>query len=326
MKPLPMPNTQALSTLFAITSGHQLSKARLKPVADTQGAIAYVSRTHQHNGIDGWTASIPGITPSPAGSITVCLRSRNHALASFVQPFPFYTSYHVAVLTPLVPMSTAEKLWWCKCIEQNRFRFNFGRQANRTLGSLLVPSRIPDAVKNLQAPELTVAASSKIDRFSIKDWDLIKLTDLFELLPGKQNVRRNTQTGKTPWVSGSIKNNGISAYVNLDPEFPAGCLTVANNGSIGATFYQPDPFTASADVTVLRPKFDMSLMCGLFLCAAIRHESFRYNYARKWTLGRMEATKIRFPLDEAGNADPRIIEAIVKQSPSATLVEDAFII
>ena len=318
-----MPRTQAVCSLFAIGSGHQLSKSRLEPLADASEAVAYVSRTHRRNGLDAWTAPIPGLTPSPAGAITVCLRSRNHALASFVQPFAFYTSYHVAVLTPLSPMSTAEKLWWCKCIEQNRFRFNFGRQANRTLGALQVPAAVPDSVKSLQVPKLAKAGATKALKLPIASWPKVTLTDLFDLLPGKQSVRRNMARGKTPWVSGSDENNGITGYVDVVPEFEAGCLTVASNGSIGASFYQPDPFTASADVTVLRPRFDMGALCGLFLCSLMRHESFRYNYARKWTMGRMQTTRIPFPMDSLGKPDPTAVEAAVKGSPYAQLIDVA---
>lgn len=316
-----MSKTQALSSLFAIASGHQLSTARLIPVEGEKGQIAYVSRTHRRNGLDGWTLPIPGLEPSPAGAISVCLRSRNHALASFVQPFPFYTSYHVAVLTPLAPMSTAEKLWWCKCIEQNRFRFSFGRQANRTLGSLQVPSAVPVSVSTRQAPTLTKAGLSKAGKLPVGVWPLVKLTELFDLLPGKQSVRRNMETGSVPWVSGSAENNGITGYVDVKPEFEAGCITVASNGSIGESFYQPDPFTASADVTVLRPKFSMSPLCGLFVCAVMRHESFRYNYARKWTTGRMLETRIPFPLSGSGEPDTAEVEAAIRMSPYVSLID-----
>ncbi|MBI2726921.1 MAG: restriction endonuclease subunit S [Polaromonas sp.] len=315
-----MSKTQPLSALFKISGGHQLSKAKLKAVASDSDPVAYVSRTHRRNGLDGWTAPLPGLAPSPSGSITVCLRSRNHALASFVQPFPFYTSFHVAVLTPFKEMSEAELLWWCKCIEQNRFRFNFGRQANRTLGALLVPAEVPQEILELKAPVLAKSAATGMV-ISMKGWPLVNVTDLFDLLPGKQTVRRSMQSGDTPWVSGSAENNGITAYVDKLPEFEAGCLTVANNGSIGSTFYQPDAFTASSDVTVLKPKFKMSVVCALFICALLRKEAFRYNYARKWTMGRMLATRIPFPLKSDGIPHTSVVEEIMRLSPYAELVD-----
>lgn len=41
-------------------------------------------------------------------------------------------------------MTTVEKLWWFRCIWVNRHKFSYGRQANRTLGSLLVPDEAPE--------------------------------------------------------------------------------------------------------------------------------------------------------------------------------------
>jgi hypothetical protein len=59
---------------------------------------------------------------------------------AFLQPAPFYTGFHVMVLKPIAPMSNQEKLWWAMCITANRFRFGFGRQANRTLKDLVLPN------------------------------------------------------------------------------------------------------------------------------------------------------------------------------------------
>jgi hypothetical protein len=79
------------------------------------------------------------------GLITVAL-SGSSVLSSFVQLEPFVTAFHVAVLVPRREMGLGEKLWWCRCIEANQYRYNFGRQANRTLASLRVPTSIPEWV------------------------------------------------------------------------------------------------------------------------------------------------------------------------------------
>jgi hypothetical protein len=36
-------------------------------------------------------------------------------------------------------MSVEQKLFFCMCIRANKFRFNYGRQANKTLRELLIP-------------------------------------------------------------------------------------------------------------------------------------------------------------------------------------------
>lgn len=45
-------------------------------------------------------------------------------------------------------MSVEQKLFFCMCIRSNKFRFNYGRQANKTLRELLIPdiAEVPDWV------------------------------------------------------------------------------------------------------------------------------------------------------------------------------------
>ena len=55
---------------------------------------------------------------------------------------PFYTAQNIDVLEPLTEMSLEVKLYYCLCIEANRFRYStFGREANRTLRKLAIPTR-----------------------------------------------------------------------------------------------------------------------------------------------------------------------------------------
>jgi hypothetical protein len=283
-----------LDSLFEISSGHQLALVHLKETSEADG-IAYVARSHRNNGITAWVEPITDLEPAPAGCISVALRSRNQSLASFVQPRPFYTSYHVAILTPLQPMTLAAKLWYCGCIESNRFRFNFGRQANRTLGTLKVPSEIPAWVESTAYRRMKRETQQHPPMLHAAHWTEYRLVELFDLQPGRYTSRRDLPDGPTPFIAASDADNGVGQWVAVDPDWPGGQITVANNGSVGSAFYQPRPFTASRDVTVLSPKFSMTAGAALFICTVIRLEAFRFNYARKWTVSRMHASTIRLP-------------------------------
>jgi hypothetical protein len=74
---------------------------------------------------------------------------KGSVLSSFVQSEDFYIAHQIAVLYPKEEMSLAEKLFYCVAIETNRYRFNYGRQADRTLKDLKLPSRdeVPDWVE-----------------------------------------------------------------------------------------------------------------------------------------------------------------------------------
>ncbi len=135
-----------LNTLFRISHGNKLDLNKLE-VSHPKGedAIVFVNRSGEKNGFGSYVRAIPGIEPFNAGLITVALGGST--LASFVQSRPFYTAQNIDVLEPYAPMSLEIKLYYCLCIEANRFRYStFGREANRTLQSLLLPAMtdIPD--------------------------------------------------------------------------------------------------------------------------------------------------------------------------------------
>lgn len=100
-------------------------------------------------------------------------------------------------------------------------------------------------------------------------------------------------------------------------------ISVAYNGSVAETFYQPVPFWATDDVNVLYPKFKMSPETALFICAIIRQEKYRFNYGRKWHLDRMNAHEIKLPVKKDGGIDLLFMERYIKSLPYSSQVESS---
>jgi len=127
-----------LQHLFSIDRGSKLDLNKMEECDPSEDAVVFVNRSAANNGIVGWVKRIPALDPYPTGSITVALGGST--LASFVQSKPFYTGQNIDVLTPRKKMTNEVKLYYCLSIEANRFRYStFGREANRTLKTLLVP-------------------------------------------------------------------------------------------------------------------------------------------------------------------------------------------
>ena len=63
----------------------------------------------------------------------------------------------------------------------------------------------------------------------------------------------------------------------------------------------------------------MSPACALFICAVIRHESFRYNYARKWTIPKMRESLIKLPSKD-GLPDVDRIETFMNSLPLSWMI------
>lgn len=127
-----------LHRVFNIEHGNKFDLNKMEQCAPATDAVAFVGRSGEKNGIVAFVRKLNSREPYDTGLITVALGGA--ALSSFVQPRRFYTAQNIDVLQPLAPMSLDVKLYYCLCIETNRFRYStFGREANRTLKNLLVP-------------------------------------------------------------------------------------------------------------------------------------------------------------------------------------------
>ncbi|MDP9988647.1 hypothetical protein J2S98_003835 [Arthrobacter oryzae] len=123
--------------LFDIRYGQSLELNRLSRVTPPEG-VNFVSRTDRNNGVSARVEAPAGVVLGQPGELTVALGGS--PLATFLQPEPFLCGRDVAILKPKIEMTDAEKLYWAMCIKANRYRFSYGRQANRTLSSLKLPT------------------------------------------------------------------------------------------------------------------------------------------------------------------------------------------
>lgn len=125
----------ALSTLFSVTYGVNLELNRM--TVNVNG-IPFVGRSDRNNGVTARVALSPGVVPNPSGTLSVA--GGGSVLATFLQLEPYYSGRDLFYLTALEPMSDSQKLYYCACIRSNRYRYSYGRQANKTLKDLLIPA------------------------------------------------------------------------------------------------------------------------------------------------------------------------------------------
>ena len=123
-----------VSDLFDVIYGSNLELNALE--LDPDG-VNFVSRTAQNNGVSAKVKMVIGEEPIEAGMLPVA--GGGSVAETFLQPEPFYSGRDLFYLRPKVPMSVEQKLFFCMCIRANKFRFNYGRQANKTLPGLLIP-------------------------------------------------------------------------------------------------------------------------------------------------------------------------------------------
>jgi hypothetical protein len=317
-----------VSDLFHIIYGNKFDLNKMTLSTDQATAVNFVGRSSQNHGVSAQVERIQDCEPFPDGLITVALGG-SKLLSSFVQERPFYTAQNVAVLKPKSELSFSEKIYYCMCIRHNRFRYSaFGREANRTLKALAVPAikDIPGWINSVGPSDISnysqPYSQSQMGKLQPNEWRWFRYDALFEIKKGKRILNRDMIPGKTPCVRPIAKNNGITKFIAIDPNHEGNVITVSYNGSVGEAFYQPVPIFALDDINILYPKFDLTPSIAMFLITLIRKERYRFNYGRKWHLGRMNESLIRLPVDNKGNPDWKFMENYIKSLPYSKELEE----
>ncbi len=310
-----------VSELFNVRYGHSLELNRLTPTSKDQG-IPFVSRKMGDNGVAAYVEYITNLDPYPAGELT-CALSGNGVLSTFIQERPYYTGFHIACLCPLYNLTKSQLLYYCLCISENRYKYSYGRQANRTLSDILVPrlEEIPEWVNLTNINYFENIDKAEENNFIPElfhpqtKWNYFKFSSLFELKKGKRLTTLNMTEGETPFIGAIDNNNGVSAYVGQFPIHEGNTISVNYDGSVAEAFYQPKPFWASDSVNVLYPKFELTPAIAMFLITIIRNEKYRYNYGRKWHLERMRHSQILLPITLNGEPNWEFMEIYIKSLP-----------
>lgn len=298
-----------ISDLFEVVYGCNLELSRLD---ESEDGIPFVSRTSKNNGISAYVKPID-IKPNPAHTLSVA--GGGSVLETFYQANEFYSGRDLFYLKPKVEMSPETMIYYAVCIKANKFKYSYGRQANKTLGELKIPSLkdLPSWISNKKICKVEILESNNED-LKTANWKSYIIENLFDVFRSKNGVYLSDiedDNGIYPIVSSSKENNGISTYTNVIPTVTnVPCLTIAHDGSVGEVFYQSEPFHAAPTITILSPKNKekFTVNFALFIATLLRYEGkTKYNYARKWSLDKVKYTKIKLPSD-GNNIDYDFIE------------------
>ena len=132
---------------------------------------------------------------------------------------------------------------------------------------------------------------------------------------GRSGRATSLPVGDLPLISTAEENNGISAFVDrgsVEAIYTPGTITITSNGHSCCAFYHDYDFAANPDVFVLCLKPEYSENFGIFLCAAVNSEKWRYNYYRKFNSDRLSRLEIKLPVNQNQQIDLNRIENIVE--------------
>lgn len=304
-----------VSDLFDVKYGVnlELSSCEKMDWKDEKG-INFVARTSINNGVVAKVAKIEGLEPQAAGTLSCA--AGGSVLSTFLQTRPYYSGRDLYVLTPKREMSMNEKLYWCMAIKANAYRFNYGRQANKTLKNIILPDTVPIWVETIKIKPVSTQIT-KFDKANVTSWSSYKMDFLFRFAKGKRLTKADMIPGSINYLGAISENNGVREKIETDFYWEPNCITINYNGSVGEAFYQSMPFWASDDVNVLYAKdfWKMNKYIAMFLITVIKANKYRFGYGRKWTMEKMKETVIRLPSRADGAPDFIYMEKYIKSLP-----------
>lgn len=151
-----------------------------------------------------------------------------------------------------------------------------------------------------------------------REWKPFFLTELFPVIQrGKRLKSENHIPGEMPYVSSSALCNGVDNFVSNTEKVRifSDCISLANSGSVGSSFYEPFSFVASDHVTHLKNE-KYNKYHYLFIASIMNRLSQKYNFNREINDNRISREKIMLPIDTKGNLDLDFMEQYIKERES----------
>lgn len=328
------------SDLFDICIGKSTDLNKLQQTIEENG-INYIARTEQNNGVTAKVLPKSSTTAYKGGCITIPMVG--NAMKSSYQEEEFCVSQNIAILRPKnFSMNEKRAAFFNIFIRSDIFRFNYGRTLSlNRLEMLTIP--IPytqdqkidfgfiDSYMNKISEDSGLGSGishlkdslskNRLD-LTLSKWRKFKYSDLFTIARGMGPRKKDVEEhpGDTPFLTSIEKNNGLTGKTSFMPTHPANVITVNRNGSVAKAFYQDKAFCTTEDVHVFMPKFTLNKYRAAFLCPLIEKEKYRYNYGRKWGLGRMRISEIMLPATANGDPDWQYIEDYIKSLPYSVAI------
>lgn len=147
-----------------------------------------------------------------------------------------------------------------------------------------------------------------------KEWKTFKIIEIFQKIQrGKRLKKADHLQGNTPYASSTSLNNGIDGFVGnkTNVRIFKNCLTLANSGSVGCTFYQPFNIVASDHVTMLENN-TLNKYIYLFLSSMLSRLNEKYSFNREINDTRLSKEKILLPIRLDGSPDYEYMEQYMK--------------
>ena len=289
-------------------------------------SIRFVSRTELNNGVSAHVKRMNEVAPNPAHTISVAVSGS--VLSSFYQDTEYYSGRDLYYLLPKRKMSKEEMIFYSLCIKANKYKYNYGRAANKTLKDILIPKQIPEDFEDVDYKALnTLKPECLINKeveLNTSKWKWFDINSVFKLEKCKcYSAKDLLEIGNEIYYVGAKKNqNGIMERVEYVEKLVSrgNCVTFIGDGqgSVGYVTYQPVDFIGSTTLTCGYNN-KLNKFNALFLVSVLDLERFKYSFGRKYGKEQLLKARIKLPAKN-GLPDFEFMEDYIKSIPySASL-------
>ena len=313
-----------IDDIFITDKGMYLNKKNI-----LNGDIPYITAKSFDNGVNDFIGNQPLFTKD---SVTI----EKIKLSAYYQPHNFYCSHDVSVIQN-ENLNKHTSLFVCTMIKRQGVKYSYGRQAQlnvvkREVVFLPIDENnkpdwkfMEDYIIELEDRKkaeynkylgngLKKIEYKKIDELSDKEWKTFNLTDIFsQIQRGKRLIKSKQKEGNIPYVSSTSYNNGVDNFISnkKNVRMFSNCLSIANSGSVGASFYEPFTFVASDHITHLKND-KMNKYIYLFIATMTNRLSEKYNFNREINDNRISREKIMLPINAKEEPDYIYMEQYIK--------------
>lgn len=315
-----------LDSIFDVWYGVNMEVVNSEVV--TSGGIPFVSRQSTNNGVTCYVKPVDGISPNPGHTLSIAVSGT--VLSTYYHDYEYYSGRDIYVAKPKIPLTKEEMLYYAFVIEANKYKYNYGRGANKTFRKIMIPAyeELPAYIHQYSAEYQFEESPIQPKSISlhVNDWHEFKLKDLFSIFRGHTLTSdQKDNRGQIPCVNGSLENNGILCYLDESLQNmgfalqPVPSLSLCRVGSSGATFVQENPYYIADNAFCLLLKEQQSKYVYLFLSTILDKECYRYSYGRTISSVKYMQTKIMLPavLQSNGTYTPdwQFMEDYIKSLP-----------
>lgn len=329
-------NEFKVESIFEVYNLKAYHKKSLISTNDKTKSIPYISRTNRNNGLEDIVEMQDDFKVN--NSNTIVFGAENATF--FYQPFEHISGNKMYALHS-DKINKYSGLFLQQTLNSSVLNCGFGygqgltgtREKKR---SIMLPvekldnknpdwSFIEEYLKSIYIKKLTQWSSYannalkdikyvKIEKLKDKEWREFFLTELFPSIQrGKRLTKNNQISGSVPYISSTALNNGVDNFISNNEKVRnfEDCITIANSGSVGATFYHRYSFIASDHVTHLKND-NMNMYVYLFITTLLNRLSEKYNFNREINDKRISREKIILPIDDLGKPDYNYMTQYIK--------------